>query len=71
MKPKQFFASSKSTICPICKKEINLLNFNDRLSFKEFEISGLCQECQDIVFKDLDENQQFNSSIVSSSKFDG
>lgn len=71
MKPKQFFTSSKSIVCPICKKEINPLNFNDRLSFKEFEISGLCQECQDIAFRDLDEDQQFNSSIVSSSRFDG
>lgn len=26
-------------------------DFKDRLSLKEFGISGLCQECQDKIFK--------------------
>lgn len=37
--------------CPACEKEINMDDFKDRLSKKEFEISGLCQSCQDEMFK--------------------
>ena len=36
--------------CPFCKKEINVDEFEDELSKKEFKISGLCQSCQDEVF---------------------
>ena len=36
--------------CPICKKQINIEDFKDTLSIKEFTISGLCQECQDKIF---------------------
>jgi len=35
--------------CPICKNKIGV--FKDTLSEKEYRISGLCQECQDGVFK--------------------
>jgi len=40
-------------LCPFCgtdktKKE----DFRDPQSFKEFEISGLCQKCQDETFAD-------------------
>lgn len=34
--------------CPTCGKPIG--EFRDDLSRKEFEISGMCQECQDSVF---------------------
>ena len=34
--------------CPICKKEIT--EFKDELSRKEYEISGMCQQCQDDIF---------------------
>lgn len=39
--------------CRYCGKE-NVLSegFNDELSLKEFKISGMCQECQDKVFKE-------------------
>ena len=40
--------------CPICKKVIKLDNnkeFKDKLSIREFVISGLCQNCQDRAFK--------------------
>ncbi len=36
--------------CPFCNKKIDLDEFRDPLSIKEFRISGLCQECQDSVF---------------------
>ncbi len=38
--------------CPICKKKIKYKDFKDRLSQDEYRISGLCQKCQDGVFKD-------------------
>jgi len=37
--------------CPFCKKNIIVnTEFKDRLSRKEFFISGLCQKCQDNTF---------------------
>jgi hypothetical protein len=36
--------------CVDCKAEIT--RFKDRLSEKEFAISGLCQKCQDEVFNE-------------------
>jgi len=35
--------------CPLCKEPIS--EFRDFLSKKEYEISGLCQSCQDDVFE--------------------
>lgn len=40
-------AASKS-ICTWCKKPVT--NFRDPLSAREYEISGLCQVCQDETF---------------------
>ncbi len=38
-------------VCPICCKDISLVNaFKDELSRKEYEISGMCQECQDSIY---------------------
>lgn len=34
--------------CPACKRDIH--GFKDKLSYKEFTQSGLCQDCQDEVF---------------------
>ena len=36
--------------CPFCNTIINLSDFTDPLSLKEFKISGLCQSCQNTVF---------------------
>lgn len=37
--------------CPICNKDIDKeTEFKDDLSRKEYEISGMCQTCQDGVF---------------------
>ena len=36
--------------CTICEEKINLDDFTDELSKKEFVISGMCQICQDDVF---------------------
>ncbi len=39
-------------ICPFCNKDINVKDFTDTLSKKEYLISGLCQKCQDETFKE-------------------
>lgn len=49
MKKLEQIKKIKKGICPFCNKEIK--NFRDSLSRKEYEISGLCQECQDKVFE--------------------
>ena len=36
--------------CPFCREVIDLSSFRDDLSYREFEISGLCQKCQDDTF---------------------
>ena len=41
--------SDKKYFCKWCGKEVK--GFKDKLSAKEFRISGLCQECQDKTFK--------------------
>jgi hypothetical protein len=38
----------ENKVCPVCKQKIG--EFRDSLSRKEYEISGLCQKCQDEVF---------------------
>jgi len=40
--------------CPLCKEDIVPLigSFTNQESFKEYQISGLCQECQDSIFSD-------------------
>lgn len=37
--------------CPMCQAAIDESEFKDELSRKEFSISGLCQACQDRVFR--------------------
>jgi transcription initiation factor IIE alpha subunit len=39
-------------LCPFCGEEVNKDDFRDKISLKEFEISGLCQKCQDITFRE-------------------
>ena len=40
----------KAGKCPFCKEEVNIKDFRDSLSQKEFKISGICQRCQDDFF---------------------
>lgn len=37
-------------ICVFCHNVINMKDFRDDLSRKEYSISGLCQKCQDDTF---------------------
>jgi hypothetical protein len=49
----EMFPGTKENIaarrCPLCKDVIT--GFRDALSKREYEISGMCQNCQDEVFK--------------------
>ena len=37
--------------CPSCKKRFDVTEeFRNEISMREFEISGLCQKCQDSIF---------------------
>ena len=38
--------------CPFCKERIIVSDFNDSESIKEFNISGLCQKCQNEFFSE-------------------
>jgi len=40
----------KRGLCPTCGKTVRKEDFKDSLSLREFEISGMCQECQDETF---------------------
>jgi len=40
----------ESGICPLCEKKVNIDDFTDEISKKEFDISGMCYECQLKVF---------------------
>lgn len=39
-------------ICPFCKKQVDTATFRDKISKREFKISGLCQEYQDKTFEE-------------------
>jgi len=44
--------------CPLCNKVIHPnKDFKDELSLKEFKQSGMCQECQDKAFKQMEERE--------------
>lgn len=45
------------TRCPFCHSEGDNgeFSFRDRLSAREYQISGLCQNCQDGFFKEDEE----------------
>ena len=43
--------------CPLCGKEKAQDTIKDSHSMKEFEISGMCQRCQDEMFRERVEAQ--------------
>lgn len=47
-------AAIANECCPTCSREIMFSNFRDDLSRREYEISGMCQWCQDRVFGSKD-----------------
>ena len=38
--------------CPMCNSVVLFDEFTDALSEREYQISGLCQSCQDKIFAD-------------------
>ena len=44
------FEKAAKGICPSCNKEVSEKDFRNKISKREFKISGLCQECQDLSF---------------------
>ena len=46
--------------CVICGIAVNPeKDFRDALSFKEFTISRMCQQCQDLAFTNPDEPEKY------------
>ena len=48
----EMFKRKDEGLCPFCGREVNMDDFRDDLSRHEFELSGLCQMCQDEFFKE-------------------
>ena len=48
----EMFNRKEQGLCPFCGKDMTNPSFRDELSRKEFEISGLCQTCQDNYFNE-------------------
>jgi hypothetical protein len=46
-------AAIKMGNCPLCSKPV--VGFKDLLSAREFEISGMCQQCQDSIWNESGE----------------
>jgi hypothetical protein len=42
----------KNKRCTCCERPIDIKDFHDEMSVKEYRISGLCQWCQDDVFNE-------------------
>ncbi len=42
-------------ICTFCGSPVVVEDFVDDVSFREWQISGLCQACQDEIFMEEDE----------------
>ena len=53
--------------CPFCNKEVT--GFKDSLSLREFEISGLCQKCQDETFKDVVNDKEILNILAMEENF--
>lgn len=52
------------SLCVTCPIEIHHGDFRDALSAKEYSISGLCQNCQDSVFKSEPEEEEIDWNSV-------
>lgn len=52
----EFVEKVRQGKCPFCGKMVDIGEFRDLISLREFEISGICQKCQDKTFDNADEN---------------
>ena len=39
--------------CPLCNSAIDMADFKTELDLKEYNISGMCQSCQDKTFDNI------------------
>ena len=51
MNLEQMHKNKEEGKCPFCGKDMSNPSFRDEKSKKEFNISGLCQDCQDNFFE--------------------
>jgi RNase P subunit RPR2 len=51
-------AMIKKRVCKTCGKPI--FTFNDWISYQEYQISGMCQVCQDTTFV-LDQDEKVST----------
>ena len=49
--------------CPICNQEIDMEEFVDEISRREFYISGMCQKCQNEIFGN-DEDEEIDDEEI-------
>jgi superfamily II helicase len=42
----------QNKLCPICFEKVDIDDFKDTLSRKEYKISGICSDCQNKIFKE-------------------
>ena len=49
---KEMLSYKEEGKCPFCKQPVDINEFRDELSIKEYNISGMCQKCQDEFFKE-------------------
>jgi hypothetical protein len=49
-KIEQKIAMIKDIRCPLCSERVDKKEFRNKVFKREFEITGLCQSCLDMVF---------------------
>lgn len=54
-----FVEKVEKGLCPTCSQEIDMDDFEDSLSIREFQVSGMCQKCQNDFFGNDDYNSEF------------
>lgn len=52
-------------VCSVCGAVAD--KFDNDLSYEEYTMSGLCQECQNKLFKEDEEDEQSQNSCLCSS----
>jgi len=54
------FPGTKAAIaakeCTMCRHSISMDDFVDALSIREYEISGMCQKCQNLTFSEPEDD---------------
>lgn len=51
--------SQKKEICVFCGASCKPEDFKDALSVKEYQITGICQKCQDKTFGEEDDSGEY------------